>query len=32
MKKNFIYALAAVLIWSTTASLVKLLLSDIPNM
>lgn len=32
MKKNFIYALSAVLIWSTTASLVKLLLSDIPNM
>ena len=32
MKKNFIYALSAVLIWSTTASLVKLLLSGIPNM
>ena len=31
MKKNFILALSAVLIWSTTASLVKLLLSDIPN-
>jgi len=31
MKKNFIFALSAVLIWSTTASLVKLLLSDIPN-
>ena len=32
MKKNFILALSAVLIWSTTASLVKLLLSGIPNM
>ena len=32
MKKNFILALTAVLIWSTTASLVKLLLSGIPNM
>lgn len=32
MKKNFIFALTAVLIWSTTASLVKLLLSGIPNM
>ena len=32
MKKNLIYAVLTVLIWSTMASAVKALLSDIPNM
>ena len=32
MKKNYMYALATVLIWSTMAAVVKAILSDIPNM
>ena len=32
MKKNYIYAIAAVLIWSTTAAMVKKMLYDIPNL
>ena len=32
MKKNYLYAILTVLIWSTMAAVVKLLLSDIPNM
>ncbi len=32
MKKNLIYAVLTVLIWSTMASVVKAILSDIPNM
>ena len=32
MKKSFTYALITVLIWSTTASVVKIMLSDIPNL
>ena len=32
MKKNYVYALTTVLIWSTTAAVVKKLLFDIPNL
>ena len=32
MKKNYIYAVTAVLIWSTTAAMVKKMLYDIPNL
>lgn len=32
MKKNYIYAILTVLIWGTMAAVVKLLLSDIPNL
>jgi len=32
MKKSYIYALSAVLIWSTMAAVVKMVLFDIPNL
>lgn len=32
MKKNYIYAISTVFIWSTLATVAKLLLNDIPNM
>ena len=32
MKRNYVYAVAAVLIWSTMASVVKKMLFDIPNL
>lgn len=32
MKKNYIYAVTTVLIWSTMAAVVKKLLFDIPNL
>lgn len=32
MKKNYVYALSAVAIWSTMATAVKLVLADIPNL
>ena len=32
MKKNFIFAITTVFMWSTLAAVVKLLLSDIPNL
>lgn len=32
MKKNYIYAFFTIFIWATMASVVKLLLTDIPNM
>lgn len=32
MKKNYIYAVITVLIWSTTAAMVKMMLFDIPNL
>ncbi len=32
MKKNYVYALITVLIWSTTAAMVKKMLIDIPNL
>ena len=32
MKKNYIYALLTVFIWSTLATVAKLLLYDIPNL
>ena len=32
MKKNYIYALTTVFIWSTMASIVKMMLYDIPNL
>ena len=32
MKKNCIYAFFTIFIWATMASVVKLLLTDIPNM
>lgn len=32
MKKNYIFALITVLIWATMATVVKVLLSDIPNL
>ena len=32
MKKNYTYALLTVFIWSTTAAIAKLLLTDIPNL
>ena len=32
MKKNYIYAFLTIFIWATMASVVKLLLTDIPNM
>lgn len=31
-KKNYIYALIAVLIWATMAAVVKVVLFDIPNL
>ena len=32
MKKNYVYAFLTVAVWSTTAAITKLLLSDIPTM
>ena len=32
MKKNYIYAIVTVLIWSTMATTVKMMLADIPNL
>ena len=32
MKKNYIYAISAVIIWSTMAAVVKMVLFDIPNL
>ena len=32
MKKNYVYAVVSVLIWSTTAAMVKKMLYDIPNL
>ena len=32
MKKNYIYAIATVMIWSTMATVVKMMLFDIPNL
>ena len=32
MKKNYIYALVTVFIWSTLAAVAKMLLADIPNL
>jgi len=32
MKKNYLYAISAVLIWSTLASVSKMMLTDLPNM
>ena len=32
MKKNYIYAITAVLIWSTVASVIKTMAADIPNL
>ena len=32
MKKNYIYALLTVFIWSTMAAIAKLLLGDLPNL
>lgn len=32
MKKNYIYAFISVLVWSTLAATVKMILSDIPNL
>ena len=32
MKKNYIFALITILIWATMATMVKLLLADIPNL
>lgn len=32
MKKNYLYAMSSVLIWSTLAAVSKMMLSDLPNM
>jgi len=32
MKKNYIFALITVLIWASMATMVKVLLADIPNL